>query len=815
MEGVSQDPQVAEALGELHQYLSDVLAPLVVADSIALLTTLPPRVVAEEIHVWTSGQYRRMGANIPISDYLYHALRKLHLLGDFRLVPREPLAKLLDELRRIVVEYCPEEDRALLAENLAHLGELQAVSASPSLFLHHLSMEDAQGSAGAAGGLEKAAAHGGARFARLVEQLSRMTLPSQTPSPTPSAGAADLAARLVTLAARSARDGEQFSEYTENLRSLGVETSMAQVLRSLSRQLPAWTLPASAGPVGGGEAPLTPTAEAIQRIVTVERDPQETSRRFQELVQVAIEQCNEGLLPRAVTMLDLASLMISQQKIDPAYVQRFLEQAHEGFDQQRLRKLADDPDSHASLRRVLTFFPALAPENLLDALQFEEKHERQRLLLALLETHGEKARALALERLASSVETFGDSDAHFQRHLLYLVRRIPKPADVPLEPEVQMAVRLSTLGHPLHVVKEAIAYLGQVKSVRAEKALIARVADLEAALLKPSSSGHDAAELISVLDRTVFTLARRGTQGALRAVIDHGIKRQAQLGDTGARMAALSAIDLSSEPVAVDQLVKAIRGAMPHKLLGIVLAGHEKHLLGLIESASGTTAAAVREVLKEIADSFPGQKCGVAAMEALRAGVTPPPREETKSASLSGDLALFGLPTLLQNLAQSTLTGVLTITDPVGGLVASITLEGGKLRACTFGNLEWEAAIYQLFERPTSGSFAFVDLHSVPPSQQSQNPPRELVPLFFEGTRRFDELQQACTLVPDYAVLKSTATKPTPLDDEQDKGLMQTVWERITSGEAALACETGLPVDAYRIRRLLAHWLEEGSLEPA
>jgi hypothetical protein len=813
VEGASGDPRVSEALGELHQYLSDAIAPLVVADSITLLTALSPRVVADEIHAWTSSQYQRMGAKLPLSDYLYHAVRKLHLMGEFRLVPREPLARLLADLKRIVLEFCPQEDRPLLAENLDHLGELQTVSASPAGFLHHLSGGEGSGGGVVAGGGQKSATHEGVQFARLVEQLSRMAGPG--PLVPASPGAADLAARLVTVAARSARDGDQFTEYKESLRSLGVDASMAQVLRSLSQQLPAWTLPPVAEVAAGTAAPLMPTAEAIQRIVTVEKNPQETARRFQELVQVAIEQCNEGSLPRAVTMLDLASLMISHGKIDPSYVQGFLERAHEGLDQQQLRKLADDPESHALLRRVLAFFPGFAPADLLEGLRFEERRERRRLLLALLETHGEPTRALALERLASSVETFGDSDAHFQRNLLYLVRRIPKPPEAPLEPEVQTAVRLSALHHPLLLVKEAIAYLGQVKNERAERALIARVTDLEGALLKPGTSIHDPAELVSVLDRTVFTLARLGTQGALRAVVDHVIKRQAQLGDTGARAAALAAVDLASDPVAVDRLVKALRGAMPHKLLGIVLPGHEKHLTGLIEAVSGTTAPSVQEVLKEIAERFPTQSCGEAAAKALSSGpAAPTSREEVKSASLAGDLELFGLPTLLQNLAQSALTGVLTITDPVGDPAAKITLDGGKLRSCTVGHLEGEAAVYQLFERPTSGSFAFVDLRGSLPPHGPQHPPQELVPLFFEGTRRFDELQQACTLVPDYAVLKSTSVRPTALTDEHDEGLMRTIWERVCSGDAALACEADLPVDAYRVRRLLAHWLEEGALEP-
>jgi hypothetical protein len=40
------------------------------------------------------------------------------------------------------------------------------------------------------------------------------------------------------------------------------------------------------------------------------------------------------------------------------------------------------------------------------------------------------------------------------------------------------------------------------------------------------------------------------------------------------------------------------------------------------------------------------------------------------------------------------------------------------------------------------------------------------------------------------------------------------VWQRAYSGAPALECEKDLPVDSYRVRRMLAHWIEEGALEP-
>jgi hypothetical protein len=171
------------------------------------------------------------------------------------------------------------------------------------------------------------------------------------------------------------------------------------------------------------------------------------------------------------------------------------------------------------------------------------------------------------------------------------------------------------------------------------------------------------------------------------------------------------------------------------------------------------------------------------------------------------------LPTLLQNLSQSGTSGTLTISDPVGEEIATVDLEGGKFRSCRAGPLRDEVALFQLIERPTPASFTFLSrAESAPPSDPKLL--RDLVPLFFEGTRRYDEFQQACALIPDYACLRATGTTPTPPPEEDDQALMRTLWQRAGSGAPALECEAGLAIDSYRARRILAHWVEEGSLEP-
>src|SRR5262245_41638504 len=136
MSGQPPNPELQEALVELQQYLSDAVAPLIVADSVQLLISYPPDVVANAIRAWTGAQYRRGGAgSVPVSDYLYHTLKKIHLMAEFRLVPREPLESYLAGLRPLILALCPPEDRAMLIENLGRLGESAAtISQAQTIF---------------------------------------------------------------------------------------------------------------------------------------------------------------------------------------------------------------------------------------------------------------------------------------------------------------------------------------------------------------------------------------------------------------------------------------------------------------------------------------------------------------------------------------------------------------------------------------------------------------------------------------------------------------------------------------------------------
>ncbi len=819
MSELDTDPRVQEAVTELQQYLSDTVSPLVVADSVELLLNCPVEVTAAGIHEWTTSQFRGKGTAVPVSDFLFHAVRKLHLIGEFRLAPKERLDAFVEVLKTILLQYCPEEDRELLLSNFDRLGEVQTNVAAPVAVLHRQVGSQATLATMASAPPPDAGSIGqeNRRLALLISRLENEAPARRTGRLAADKTPDELISQILTTAAASSTDGADLKRVGEDLRQRGIETSIEQSLRALVRSLPGWVVPM---PQPGQPAPVlraSGTVEAMRKIVTLESDPQESARRFSELVNSAVEQLNEGALGRTVATLDLAEQIVAEKRIDGAAAQAIRERAHEGIDEGRLRSLAEDGATQGVLARILTFFPAFRPPELCAALQGEEKRERRRLLLALIEAHGLAARPEVWRRLDDSVRTFGDGDSYFQRNLLHLLRRLPRPVDLAWDEEIALVSRLSEPGHPLPLVKEAIANLGQIKHERAGSTLEARLADFERMALR-SDSLYDARDLQTLLDRVVYGLARHGSPSAVRAVVLHGLKRQSQLGDTLTRLGELAGMDLSIDEPSVARLVAAVQAEAPTRVFGLVLPKNPYALLKLIDLLSSTQSRVVREAFKDLTERFPDQPFAEAARKALAELDVPrsasPPLPPT-TPTLSGDLDVFGLPTLLQSLAQSQASGVLTLKDQHGATLGAMVLSGGHLRACRAGHLRGDTAFYQIVERPISGTFVFAGSSEADgdASASLRTGPREILGLLLEGMRRYDELREAAGLVPDNATLRATARKPTRLADETDKTLLNAMWSKASTNASVAEIEASVAADSYRIRRQLAHWVVEGALE--
>jgi len=265
----------------------------------------------------------------------------------------------------------------------------------------------------------------------------------------------------------------------------------------------------------------------------------------------------------------------------------------------------------------------------------------------------------------------------------------------------------------------------------------------------------------------------------------------------------------------VGRLLAMLKQNLPLKRFGIVFPQRDQSAVILVEALSGTPLQSIRNELEELASQYPELETGMAATKVLskRDPATGAPKRtmsESQTASLIGDLDLFGLPALLQSLSDSAVTGTLKLKRPDGDAFATIRLEKGQLSFCRNGNLSSEAAFYQLFERPQPGTFEF--MRTVETSEQV-NQMGPVLPLMLEAMRRYDEVQQLRAAIPDPARLTIKGVQPSPLPEEKDGMLFRDLWTLIKKGNTPLQCESSISVDSYRVRRLIAHWVETGALE--
>lgn len=790
--------ELQEAVYDLHQYLSDHKAPLMVADSVTLLLQYPPEFFAEQLRAWVSAQ----AVTAPVSDYLYHGAKKLALMGDFELVPKEALAKYLGDLGTVLLQLCPEADREVLKQNLDRLGHAATATVAAAGVLHRQSGVQTPQPEAAAAPPEQALSREMRRLSLLLEHLRPL-------ASAPPEQRTEVASQFMSAAAVQSKSVSELEQHLAPLRQFGIETGTEQVFRTLASSLPGWALPS----VAGQEAPAVSREQlkAMSQIVSLAEDPAEVAKRFREMVHAAVEQFNEGHLGRAVTMFELAERLVAQQKVKPVFVDALRSQGHEYLDQERLKNFAAREDNRARLRPILSFFTALQPPGLLKSLDGEPSRERRHQLLALLEAHEQAARKAAWDLLQASVEEGAQVDPFFQMNLVYLLRIIPRQEGTDIEAEVNVVMRASGRSSPPPLIKQIIAYLAHSRHEKAERALITYLKVFESMLLQPETAVYPPQEVEVLLERTCAALARYGSPRAWRLLIDHGLKSEARLGSPFLRLGEAGRLDFSKNKDLVERVITALRAELPKGgVLGFAGKKNEDKAVALIQALAGTPLPEVRAVLQEITSKYPDRKLGEAATKALEALASagkpaPPP------AGFTGDLELFGLPNLLQTFSQTQVSGVLSLMNAQGKPQASLLFETGQFRGGQHGTVLGEEAVYQLLERPFPGTFAFVSRRDVG-SQPNVGPPIDIFPLLLEGVRRHDEFKVAAAVAPDGMALKPTGKPHTPLAEE-DPAFAGHVWEQASGGKTPLQCEAVIKADAYRVRRLIAHWMEEGALQ--
>jgi hypothetical protein len=623
------------------------------------------------------------------------------------------------------------------------------------------------------------------------------------------------APQVFATAAVAAQNSAELEQACSILQGIGLPITPTALFRMMGESLPGWNLQSQGAPAAGAaQSPTSPMLEAMGRIIQFAGSGRESANRWEELVKAAVEQLNQGSPSRAAAMLGLAENVLQENPQDPRTVENLRSVGHQFVDIERLRASVENAQNHPHLKRVMSFFDELKPGSLLRQLESETRRNRRRLILDLLEVHGEAVRAEALNLLellvAGGVQ---GGNWHFPRNLVYLLHRVRPSAGPPSNPEFDIVEGFLDPARPASLVKEAITYFGQYRHPRSEECLERFVAVLEEQLTGSDLADSSHTHFWGLLDRAAFALARLGTPRAISVLRVHALKTDLALGNTSARLVHLSSQDIGVDRASVEAIVDAARKALPRKLLGVKVRKGSNVISNLITSLSSTPDPAVRAMMKEISERFPSEEYGQAAVKCLEDLEAASRKCEEGGSRMMGDLDLFGLPGLLQQLERSRASGLLSLKEKNGNVIGELDLLDGRLARANSGRLTGDAAFYRLLEKPAAAAFVFQRRRVE--SETGGQEPLELAPLIEEGMRRYDEFEWLRVVVPDGSTLKPTGESAPPEAVDSDVGLCESLWRSVTSGSTPADCERLLPHEPLRIRRILSRWLESGLLTEA
>jgi len=740
---VSRDPEVVlrEALDEVRWYLEDVKPPALVLDSVQLLSSRPPEILAAELRSWALGQQRRSGS-ASLADVIFRAFKRLQVFEELGIQQSDKFRRYLDRLSALLLGALDGPERERLATHLAQLGDVEAPDDS--------------------------------------------VLPATYPPPAVPPGGPPAASR----------PGGSAGAASQGAGGRGT----------------------GAPERGGAEHRSEASREALHRMVAQEPDRARANARWEQMLWEAVGHFNEGSIARAVTVLELAARMLEEGEVDPETAAAVVAVAHERLSRDRLMEAALDLTRRPLLRKVLDRFPGLSAHRLIDQLSIEPDRQARRLLLALLEAGGAKSRQTILERLEVTHGGPIRHDAwHLQRNLIYVLNRIPPPADFDPAWELRVVSVLTNVRLPVQLVREAVQFVGGLPLEAAGSHLVQRMREVEKILVDGKEDVHPVPQLWRLANAIASALARAGTSEARAALVEHALSFHPRLGDTASRLADLAGADLRGQPEVCAALLDSLAVLAPMRVLGVMSTRNERALVAIVRALAATRTPEVRRALEDIAKRYEDREFGKLARQATRFEIELAPTPGTgrgalEESALSGDLRVFGLPNLLQSLQQSQATGQLNLRGENGNVFAVFRLAAGRLAACVAGGLRGETAFYQAFQQPAAGTFEFVRDQEVAPLPEGT---QDLTLLLLEAVRRDDNLRRDRLVVPDEAFLRATGQRPTTPPGESDGELVRLIWTRVREGTTVIECELAARRDYYTVRRLLAHWVREGAAQVA
>jgi len=186
-------------------------------------------------------------------------------------------------------------------------------------------------------------------------------------------------------------------------------------------------------------------------------------------------------------------------------------------------------------------------------------------------------------------------------------------------------------------------------------------------------------------------------------------------------------------------------------------------------------------------------------------------RLQIQGQELSGSLEYFDPSTLIQTLAQSDRTGLLTIVGGNEQTLAEIYIEEGEVCDARLGHLKGAEAFYQVFQSSNGKAFTFKvgDLDRI---GQEDRIPHGTMALLFEANRLHDELNRLKKGLPDVNRIFPPKVQEFSWNDEATAPLAEEIWDLIVQGNPLSFILDEVPVSHYAVYSIVSQMLDKGQI---
>jgi CRP-like cAMP-binding protein len=186
-------------------------------------------------------------------------------------------------------------------------------------------------------------------------------------------------------------------------------------------------------------------------------------------------------------------------------------------------------------------------------------------------------------------------------------------------------------------------------------------------------------------------------------------------------------------------------------------------------------------------------------------------RLQIEGQELSGSLEYFDPSTLIQTLAQSDRTGLLTIFGRNDEVVAEIYIEEGEVCSARLGHLRGAEAFFQLFQSFNGKAFTF-KVGKSDRMRKEERIPYRTIAMLFEANRLQDELRRLKQHISDTTKVFLPKVGELRWEDSSTAPLAREIYRLIGQGQSLADILEGVAVSHYSVYKTVSEMLDQGQI---